>query len=202
MFTAETGHWASLPPSTTAYSSCPIPGPASNCFCNWRADAITQTSPGLMLSKEISRHVVAVVYPRGRVLFIEGVQAGFIATHWVLNTAPRLCGCLCVLMLSHRTEQTYSIYLSLSLPTPTFSHRSNTAEDKFVFCNGLVLHRLQCLRGFGEWLDSIKDFSLRLQSLNLDIQALACLSALSMITGKPYLAYLKEPCLSFSPFLA
>lgn len=66
------------------------------------------------------------------------------------------------------------------LPTP----RSNTAEDKFVFCNGLVLHRLQCLRGFGEWLDSIKDFSLNLQSLNLDIQALACLSALSMITGK------------------
>lgn len=66
------------------------------------------------------------------------------------------------------------------LPTP----RSNPAEDKFVFCNGLVLHRLQCLRGFGEWLDSIKDFSLNLQSLNLDIQALACLSALSMITGK------------------
>lgn len=66
----------------------------------------------------------------------------------------------------------------------TFSCRSNTAEDKFVFCNGLVLHRLQCLRGFGEWLDSIKDFSLSLQSLNLDIQALACLSALSMITGK------------------
>lgn len=70
-------------------------------------------------------------------------------------------------------------------PAPyTFSCRSNTAEDKFVFCNGLVLHRLQCLRGFGEWLDSIKDFSLSLQSLNLDIQALACLSALSMITGK------------------
>uniref|UniRef100_A0A8D1DAM4 Nuclear receptor subfamily 4 group A member 3 n=1 Tax=Sus scrofa TaxID=9823 RepID=A0A8D1DAM4_PIG len=70
------------------------------------------------------------------------------------------------------------------------SIRSNTAEDKFVFCNGLVLHRLQCLRGFGEWLNSIKDFSLRLQSLNLDIQALACLSALSMITERHGL---KEP---------
>nr|XP_045371020.1 nuclear receptor subfamily 4 group A member 3 [Camelus bactrianus] len=70
------------------------------------------------------------------------------------------------------------------------SIRSNTAEDKFVFCNGLVLHRLQCLRGFGEWLDSIKDFSLSLQSLNLDIQALACLSALSMITERHGL---KEP---------
>lgn len=65
-----------------------------------------------------------------------------------------------------------------------FYFRSDTAEDKFVFCNGLVLHRLQCLRGFGEWLDSIKDFSLNLKSLNLDIPALASLSALTMITGK------------------
>ncbi|KAB1279747.1 Nuclear receptor subfamily 4 group A member 3 [Camelus dromedarius] len=74
------------------------------------------------------------------------------------------------------------------------SIRSNTAEDKFVFCNGLVLHRLQCLRGFGEWLDSIKDFSLSLQSLNLDIQALACLSALSMITGKHHPAVTPKIC--------
>ncbi|KAJ7313574.1 hypothetical protein JRQ81_005075 [Phrynocephalus forsythii] len=70
------------------------------------------------------------------------------------------------------------------------SIRSDTAEDKFIFCNGLVLHRLQCLRGFGEWLDSIKDFSLNLQSLNLDIPALACLSALSIITERHGL---KEP---------
>ena len=138
MFTAETGHWASLPPSTTAYSSCPIPGPASNCFCNWRADAITQTSPGLMLSKEISRHVVAVVYPRGRVLFIEGVQAGFIATHWVLNTAPRLCGCLCVLMLSHRTEQTYSIHLSLS-PSPPQLFLIGQTLLKISLCSAMDL---------------------------------------------------------------
>ncbi|XP_071660427.1 nuclear receptor subfamily 4 group A member 3 isoform X2 [Patagioenas fasciata] len=70
------------------------------------------------------------------------------------------------------------------------SIRSDTAEDKFVFCNGLVLHRLQCLRGFGEWLDSIKDFSLNLKSLNLDISALASLSALTMITERHGL---KEP---------
>ncbi|KFO87659.1 Nuclear receptor subfamily 4 group A member 3 [Buceros rhinoceros silvestris] len=70
------------------------------------------------------------------------------------------------------------------------SIRSDTAEDKFVFCNGLVLHRLQCLRGFGEWLNSIKDFSLNLKSLNLDIPALASLSALTMITERHGL---KEP---------
>lgn len=81
----------------------------------------------------------------------------------------------------------------------TFSCRSNTAEDKFVFCNGLVLHRLQCLRGFGEWLDSIKDFSLSLQSLNLDIQALACLSALSMITGKHHPAVTRKDHIPLSP---
>lgn len=57
-------------------------------------------------------------------------------------------------------------------------------EDKLVFCNGLVLHRFQCLRGFGEWLDSIRDFSTHLQSLNLDASAFACLAALVLLTGE------------------
>ncbi|XP_062322099.1 nuclear receptor subfamily 4 group A member 2-like [Osmerus eperlanus] len=55
-------------------------------------------------------------------------------------------------------------------------------EDKLVFCNGLVLHRFQCLRGFGEWLDSIRDLSSHLQSLNLDGSAFACLAALVLLT--------------------
>lgn len=62
--------------------------------------------------------------------------------------------------------------------------RSMLSEDKLVFCNGLVLHRFQCLRGFGEWLDSIRDFSNHLQSLNLDSSAFACLAALVLLTGK------------------
>lgn len=53
-----------------------------------------------------------------------------------------------------------------------------------MFCNGLVLHRFQCLRGFGEWLDSIRDFSTHLQSLNLDLSAFACLAALVLLTGE------------------
>lgn len=61
--------------------------------------------------------------------------------------------------------------------------RSMLSEDKLVFCNGLVLHRFQCLRGFGEWLDSIRDFSTHLQSLNLDPTAFACLAALVLLTG-------------------
>ncbi|XP_029695047.1 nuclear receptor subfamily 4 group A member 3 isoform X2 [Takifugu rubripes] len=62
------------------------------------------------------------------------------------------------------------------------AYRSMLAEDKLVFCNGLVLHRFQCLRGFGEWLDSIRDFSTHLQSLNLDASAFACLAALVLLT--------------------
>ncbi|XP_053570453.1 nuclear receptor subfamily 4 group A member 3 [Bombina bombina] len=70
------------------------------------------------------------------------------------------------------------------------SIRSNIAEDEFVFCNGLVLHRLQCLRGFGEWLDAIRNFTLNLQSLNLDVSTLACLSAACLVTERHGL---KEP---------
>ncbi|KAJ8353892.1 hypothetical protein SKAU_G00214590 [Synaphobranchus kaupii] len=71
------------------------------------------------------------------------------------------------------------------------ANRSVIPEDKFVFCNGMVLHRFQCLRGFGEWLDSIRDFSSHLQSLNLDVSAFACLAALVMLTEQ--CPGLKEP---------
>ncbi|KAM3929798.1 nuclear receptor subfamily 4 group A member 3 [Leptodactylus fuscus] len=70
------------------------------------------------------------------------------------------------------------------------SIRSNITADEFVFCNGLVLHRLQCLRGFGEWLEAIRNFALHLQSLNLDISTLACLSAICLISERHGL---KEP---------
>ncbi|XP_063055732.1 nuclear receptor subfamily 4 group A member 3 isoform X2 [Engraulis encrasicolus] len=57
-------------------------------------------------------------------------------------------------------------------------------EEKLVLCNGLVLHRQQCLRGFGEWLDSIRDFSAGLQSLGLDLTAFSCLCALVLLTDQ------------------
>ncbi|XP_051574920.1 probable nuclear hormone receptor HR38 isoform X1 [Myxocyprinus asiaticus] len=71
------------------------------------------------------------------------------------------------------------------------ANRSLLVEEKFVFCTGLVLHRLQCLRGFGEWLDSIRDFSAHLQGLNLDLPAFSCLCALVLLTEQ--CAGLKEP---------
>lgn len=57
-------------------------------------------------------------------------------------------------------------------------------EGKLIFCNGVVLHRLQCVRGFGEWIDSIVEFSSNLQNMNIDISAFSCIAALAMVTGR------------------
>ena len=62
-------------------------------------------------------------------------------------------------------------------------HRNNPEDTKFVFDNGKVLHKSQCERSFGEWLQAILDFSASLKSMDLDLSAFACLSALTIITG-------------------
>ncbi|XP_005429169.1 nuclear receptor subfamily 4 group A member 2 [Geospiza fortis] len=70
------------------------------------------------------------------------------------------------------------------------AYRSNPVEGKLIFCNGVVLHRLQCIRGFGEWIDSIVEFSSNLQNMNIDISAFSCIAALAMVTERHGL---KEP---------
>nr|XP_020656813.1 nuclear receptor subfamily 4 group A member 2 [Pogona vitticeps] len=70
------------------------------------------------------------------------------------------------------------------------AYRSNPVEGKLIFCNGVVLHRLQCVRGFGEWIDSIVEFSSNLQNMNVDISAFSCIAALAMVTERHGL---KEP---------
>uniref|UniRef100_A0A8C4R0B0 Nuclear receptor subfamily 4 group A member 2 n=1 Tax=Eptatretus burgeri TaxID=7764 RepID=A0A8C4R0B0_EPTBU len=64
------------------------------------------------------------------------------------------------------------------------AYRSNPAKGRLVFCTGLVLHRLQCLRGFGEWIDPILEFASGLQELQLDVPTLACTAALVMLTER------------------
>ncbi|KAK1341147.1 hypothetical protein QTO34_017549 [Cnephaeus nilssonii] len=64
------------------------------------------------------------------------------------------------------------------------AYRSKPAEGKLIFCSGLVLHRLQCARGFGDWIDSILAFSRSLHGLVVDVPAFACLSALVLITDR------------------
>ncbi|XP_076850071.1 putative nuclear hormone receptor HR38 [Brachyhypopomus gauderio] len=70
------------------------------------------------------------------------------------------------------------------------AYRSNPEEEKLIFCNGVVLHRLQCVRGFGDWIDSIRDFSQSLHRMSLDVTSFSCLSALVIITDRHGL---KEP---------
>lgn len=70
------------------------------------------------------------------------------------------------------------------------AYRSDAEQEKLVFCNGAVLHRLQCVRSFGDWIDSILDFSQSLHRMKLDLPMFACLSALVIITDRHGL---KEP---------
>lgn len=62
--------------------------------------------------------------------------------------------------------------------------RSNPEEGKLIFCDGSVWHRLQCLRGFGEWIDSIVEFSGNLQRMNLDVSTFSCICTLALVTGE------------------
>ncbi|XP_035014775.1 nuclear receptor subfamily 4 group A member 1 [Hippoglossus stenolepis] len=70
------------------------------------------------------------------------------------------------------------------------AYRSNPEKDKLIFCNGSVLHKTQCVRGFGDWIDSILDFSQSLHRMKLDVSSFSCLTALVIITDRHGL---KEP---------
>ncbi|NWQ95626.1 NR4A1 protein, partial [Burhinus bistriatus] len=64
------------------------------------------------------------------------------------------------------------------------AYRSKPEEGKLIFCNGVVLHRLQCVRGFGEWIDAILEFSQSLHRMSVDVPSFSCLAALVIITGE------------------
>ncbi|CAJ1084584.1 nuclear receptor subfamily 4 group A member 1 [Xyrichtys novacula] len=70
------------------------------------------------------------------------------------------------------------------------AYRSNPETEKLIFCNGAVLHKTQCVRGFGDWIDSILDFSQSLHRMKLDVSSFSCLTALVIITDRHGL---KEP---------
>ncbi|TWW57036.1 nuclear receptor subfamily 4 group A member 1 isoform X1 [Takifugu flavidus] len=70
------------------------------------------------------------------------------------------------------------------------AYRSNPDTEKLIFCNGTVLHRTQCVRGFGDWIDSILEFSQALHRMKLDVSSFSCLTALVLITDRHGL---KEP---------
>uniref|UniRef100_A0A8C2X2Z0 Nuclear receptor subfamily 4 group A member 2 n=2 Tax=Cyclopterus lumpus TaxID=8103 RepID=A0A8C2X2Z0_CYCLU len=76
----------------------------------------------------------------------------------------------------------YSAFLELFVLR--LSYRSNPEEGKLVFCDGSAWHRLQCLRGFGEWIDSIVEFSASLQRMNLDVSTFSCICTLALVTER------------------
>ncbi|GIY51866.1 probable nuclear hormone receptor HR38, partial [Caerostris extrusa] len=69
-------------------------------------------------------------------------------------------------------------------------YRIRPIDEKFTFCNGTVLSREQCQQIFGDWLNTILDFSASLHSMDIDISAFACLCALALVTERHGL---KEP---------
>ncbi|GFN83009.1 nuclear receptor subfamily 4 group a member 2 [Plakobranchus ocellatus] len=71
---------------------------------------------------------------------------------------------------------------SLELFVLKAAYRVQPNDEKIIFENGQVFHRLQCMSTFGDWINSIVDFGLSLHRMALDISSLACMSALAMIT--------------------
>ena len=72
---------------------------------------------------------------------------------------------------------------SLELFVLRLSYRARIDDTKMVFCNGTVLHKQQCQRSFGDWLNAILEFSKSLHAMEIDISAFACLCALTLVTG-------------------
>ncbi|KAM7351838.1 hormone receptor-like in 38 [Cochliomyia hominivorax] len=73
---------------------------------------------------------------------------------------------------------------SLELFVLRLSYRARIDDTKMTFCNGIVLHRSQCQRSFGDWLNGILEFSKSLHNLEIDISAFACLCALTLVTER------------------
>ncbi|XP_077543509.1 putative nuclear hormone receptor HR38 isoform X4 [Haemaphysalis longicornis] len=73
---------------------------------------------------------------------------------------------------------------SLELFALRLAYRIRQEDDEFTFCNGIVLHRTQCERIFGEWLAAIFEFSRSLHAMQIDISAFACLAALTLVTER------------------
>lgn len=85
--------------------------------------------------------------------------------------------------LSREDQELLFQSASLELFVLRLSYRARIDDTKMVFCNGTVLHKQQCQRSFGDWLNAILEFSKSLHAMEIDISAFACLCALTLITG-------------------
>lgn len=85
--------------------------------------------------------------------------------------------------LSREDQELLFQSASLELFVLRLSYRARIDDTKIVFCNGTVLHKQQCQRSFGDWLNAILEFSKSLHAMEIDISAFACLCALTLVTG-------------------
>lgn len=69
---------------------------------------------------------------------------------------------------------------------PHLLPRSDPEEARLLFCDGSVWLRPQCLRGFGQWVDAILEFSAALQKMSLDVATISCLCSLVLLTGEAH----------------
>ena len=80
-----------------------------------------------------------------------------------------------------RVKPLFTISKSLKCMS-LLSDRIQPHDDRITFCTGEVLHRLQCLAAFGDWINSIVDFGMSLHRMDLDISSLSCMAALTLVT--------------------
>ncbi|PVD37732.1 hypothetical protein C0Q70_00333 [Pomacea canaliculata] len=71
---------------------------------------------------------------------------------------------------------------SLELFVLRLAYRVQPCDDKIIFDNGQVYHRLQCMRMFGDWIGSIMEFGISLHRMTLDISSVSCMAALALVT--------------------
>ena len=57
-------------------------------------------------------------------------------------------------------------------------------SDRLRFDNGSVMHISQIEQSFGDWLKEILDFSRLLKSIDIDLNAFACVCALTLVHGQ------------------
>ncbi|XP_075897671.1 nuclear receptor subfamily 4 group A member 2-like isoform X2 [Nelusetta ayraudi] len=64
------------------------------------------------------------------------------------------------------------------------AYRSDPGEARLLFCDGSAWLRPQCLRGFGQWVDAILEFSAALRNMSLDVATFSCLCSLVLLTDQ------------------
>lgn len=98
----------------------------------------------------------------------------------IKNMADKIPG---FLNLTYEDQDLLFQSAALELFVIRLAYRIKIDDVKVVFCNGIVLHKDQCERSFGDWLTAIFEFSKNLHEMQIDISAFSCLCALVLITG-------------------